>query len=76
MEQSKCKVCGGNIVCTVRRANLYFYINEKGKVERDENPDLWEYDPIHFHCENDKEHEISIDEKWKNKFIEKIYKNI
>lgn len=76
MEQKKCKVCGGNINCTIKRADLYFYINDNGEVVRDENPDLWEYDPVWLHCENDREHEIDIDAAWRDQFLEKIYKKI
>lgn len=76
MEKRKCKVCGGDIVCIIKRAELYFYINDKGNVMRDENPELWEYNPIKFQCEHDNEHEIEADEEWKEKFKEKVYRLI
>ena len=58
MKELHCPVCGGAIVCTYERTNLYFFINEQGNVERDENPDLWFEGHYHFHCSNDKEHDI------------------
>jgi hypothetical protein len=74
VEQSKCKVCGGNITCTIKRADLHFYIDENGNVRQDNNPDLWEYDPVWFHCENGREHEIDIDLLWRDQFLERVYK--
>jgi hypothetical protein len=76
VEQRQCKVCGGNIVCTLKRSNLYFFIDKDGCVARDDNPDYWEMSPIQFHCENDMEHDIEIEEEWKEKYEEKIYRLI
>jgi hypothetical protein len=41
-----------------------------------DNPELWEYNPIKFQCEHDNEHEIEVDEEWKGKFREKVYRLI
>ena len=73
MKQKTCPVCGAAIVCTYQREDLYFYI-ERRQVKRDTNPDLWADDPFVFHCSNDKEHPVILDEKWCQEFEKEIAK--
>jgi hypothetical protein len=75
MKPKKCPICGADIVCTLKRQEHYFYI-ENEKVERDTNEDLWFDGPFHFHCSNDKEHPIILDEKWCEEFEGEIAKNL
>lgn len=57
MKEKYCNKCGGPLVCTYIKENLYFYINAAGKVIRDTNEDLWN-GGIEFYCSNDKSHYI------------------
>ena len=75
MQMKVCTICGAPIVCTLRRADLYFYI-EEGEVKRDTNPDLWEDTPFLFHCSNDMEHPLILDSKWCDEFEQEITKKI
>lgn len=75
MQMKVCKICGGAIVCTYQREDLYFYI-EDGKVKRDTNPDLWAGYPFVFHCSNDREHPIVLDSSWCDEFEKEISKMI
>jgi len=76
MEQRKCPICDSNIICKIKRAELYFYIDKEGFVRMDNNPDLFEYDPIQFQCESSPDHNIEIEKEWKEEFREKIYRLI
>jgi hypothetical protein len=44
MKEFHCPECGAPVVCTIKRAELYFYIDSEGKVTRDSNPDPWDND--------------------------------
>ena len=73
MKQVFCKTCGAPIVCTLKRSDLYFYI-EDGKVIRDTNPDFWEDDPFLLHCSEDIEHPVSYTSEWREEFETEIAK--
>ena len=59
IRQMDCPICGGPIMLEYIRPDLYFYI-ENGKIERDDNNDMWEgKNPyLRFRCSNDSEHDI------------------
>jgi hypothetical protein len=76
VKELRCPECGGLIVCTIERSNLYFFINSSGEVERDKNEDIWDLsNHINFHCSYDSTHEICSIPEWEDEFLEEI-KNI
>jgi len=84
MKERNCNKCGGQLVCTYTKEDLYFYIDENGNVTRDTNPDLWG-GGITFHCSNDTSHDIMPQpgeedynefEAWRQEFENKINKII
>jgi hypothetical protein len=82
MKDMTCPVCGEPIACIVEINDLFFYLNDQGIVELDENQELWNSDGFLFHCTGDLTHPICPPsmfkefEVWKNDFKEEILKII
>ena len=61
MEERSCPMCGGQLAMVRIKPELYFYINEKGQVERDTNHDFGGVGPISEYqaiCTQDRTHDI------------------
>ena len=85
MKTRNCNECGGPLVCTYTKEDLYFYIDEHGNVVRDTNQDLWNGEIIEFHCSNNTSHNIMPQpgeedyeeyERWRHEFENEINKII
>jgi len=87
IEQRDCPICGGPIMFSYVRPALDFYFSENGKIERDNNKDLWEGTAhLEFYCSNDRTHELNdpppiseyrhAHQKWEEKVIKHFYEFI
>lgn len=74
MKNKQCPVCGADIVCIVRKDDLYFYIEDE-KVKQDTNPDIWAMTPFDYHCSDNYEHVILLDVEWCQEFEKEISKH-
>lgn len=58
LERKVCPICGEDIMFSYSRPNRYFYINENGDIEEDENAQLSEGNGYSHFCSGDMEHDV------------------
>jgi hypothetical protein len=84
IKQRSCPICGGNICIEYITPSLHYYITEDGKIERDDNHDLWSGTEsfLMFKFENDAIHDLNqIEEgrpigsmqKWQDEVTKEFY---
>ncbi|MHA1802252.1 MAG: hypothetical protein ACTSWJ_10990 [Candidatus Heimdallarchaeaceae archaeon] len=60
----KCKECGGGLSVTFTQNDRYFYTDEDGKLQEDDNACLFNPPRFIIHCEEDREHDWKPIEKF------------
>ena len=82
MKDRHCETCGAPLAATYEKNDLYFYIDDNGKVVRDTNQDLLDVG-FFVHCSNDLTHNIGPIhgqkgfqefEEWKDQFEGEVLK--